>query len=147
LKIVTDKKILRIKSELVSKDENIDELVAKLKQANSETKNGCGVASVQIGIHKRIAWLEVDGQEIVLVNPEILKKSEKLIVEIESCLSIPVLKIPVRRFESIQVKINSFTGEVKIFSGFIARVIQHEIDHFNGILITDKRFKKKKKHK
>ena len=140
MKIVTDKKILRIKSELVSKDENIDELVAKLKQANSETKNGCGVASVQIGIHKRIAWLEVDGQEIVLVNPEILKKSEKLIVEIESCLSIPVLKIPVRRFESIQVLVNEFTDEVKIVNGFIARVIQHEIDHMNGILIIDKKF-------
>ena len=140
MKIVTDKKILRVKSEPVTKDENIDELVAKLKQANSETKNGCGVASVQIGIHKRVAWLEVDGQEIVLVNPLILKKSEKLTVEIESCLSIPVLKIPVRRFESIQVLVNEFTDEVKIVNGFIARVIQHEIDHMNGILIIDKKF-------
>ena len=147
MKIITDKKILRKKSQPISKDADIKALVKQLKEANSETKNGCGVASIQIGIPLRVAWLEYDGKEIVLVNPKILERSDDRSVVYEGCLSIPGLTVPVRRSNTIQIQVNEFNREVIILSGFIARVIQHEIDHFDGILIIDKKYHPNKKKK
>ncbi len=151
MKIVTDKKILRKKSTPVGKDFDIKALVKQLKEANATTKNGCGVASIQIGLPFRVAWLSYEDREIVLVNPKILSRSDDRSVVHESCLSIPGLSIPVRRSNSIQIQPNEFKQEVIILSGFIARIVQHEIDHFDGILTVDKKYrpnkKKRKKNK
>lgn len=101
----------------------------------------------QIWINKRIiaVWLpdneEVDSYPIIyMLNPEILTLSENMIQSEEWCLSLPGLRWMVMRHDSLEVE---WTDEnkkkfKKKFSWFAARVIQHEIDHLNGIMICDK---------
>jgi len=156
MKIVTDKRILRQVSEpvLISEQtEFVTDLVSKLKEANNHAwTDGCGLAAIQLGVAKRVAWLTIDGKELLLVNPKIVSYSDKRDVLSEGCLSIPRVHTMVRRSQTIDVILNGFTGEVTTVHGFTARVIQHEIDHMNGILNIDKKFKatsqdKKKKRR
>ncbi len=101
----------------------------------------------QIWINKRIiaVWLpdneEVDNYPIIyMLNPEILTLSENMIQSEEWCLSLPNLKWMVMRHDSLEVEwIDENKKKFKKkFSWFTARVIQHEIDHLNGIMICDK---------
>ena len=146
--IITDKKYLRQKSIDITEDDAIDNIVKQLKE-NNETAwtKGCGLAGIQIGINKRIAWLKINDEELILINPEITKYGESRSIELEGCLSIPNTLTKVRRSDYIEIVTNSFTQEKKHYSGFIAKVIQHEIDHMNGILNIDKKYKQYNKTK
>jgi peptide deformylase len=76
----------------------------------------------------------------VMINPEIMKTSEETVVGFEGCLSIPGLQGEVERFEALQVKgLNRHGHPYKIkVDGWLARIFQHEIDHINGVLFTDR---------
>ncbi|QAT50793.1 peptide deformylase [Caproiciproducens sp. NJN-50] len=99
-------------------------------------KDGCvGMAANMIGVNKRIIALDNEGKYMVLFNPEIVRKSDPYGTE-EGCLSLTGIR-NVKRFRSIKVQYQNekFQTRLKTFTGFAAQIIQHEVDHCEGILI------------
>ena len=100
-------------------------------------KDGCvGMAANMIGAHKRIIAFDNQGQYMVMLNPVILKASGLYDAQ-EGCLSLLGGPRPCKRYESIKVQWQNeqFQTRIKTFTGWTAQIIQHEIDHCNGILI------------
>ena len=99
-------------------------------------KEGCvGMAANMIGVRKRIIAVEAEDGYLVLFNPVILKKSGQYEAE-EGCLSLEGVR-KTKRWQSIKVQYQTMDGKLRIktFTGWTAQIIQHEIDHCNGILI------------
>ena len=99
-------------------------------------REGCvGMAANMIGIRKRIIVFDNDGTDMVMFNPEIIKQEGQYETE-EGCLSLPGIR-KTKRYHKIKVQYQnaSFQTRIKTFSGWTAQIIQHEIDHCNGILI------------
>lgn len=97
---------------------------------------GCvGMAANMIGVKKRIIAFDNDGRYMVMLNPEIIKKSGYYEAE-EGCLSLSGTR-KAKRWKSIKVQYQNekFQVRFKTFTGWTAQIIQHEIDHCNGILI------------
>lgn len=102
--------------------------------------DGVGIAAPQIGKNLQIAVVEVDENDrFDLINPQIIESKGKTIF-VEGCLSIPHVFGTVERAEEITVRYFDREGdEMEVTAyGYLARAIQHEIDHINGILFTDK---------
>lgn len=102
------------------------------------TYNGIGLAAPQVGMLQRIIIADVGEGLITLANPEILQKEGEGRLE-EGCLSLPDIQVDITRSQSIFVRgLNPEGKEVQHeLSDLMARVIQHEIDHLNGVLIID----------
>jgi len=104
---------------------------------------GVGLAAPQVGILKRVIVIdnrdEENGKRFYMINPEIIEK-EGVEVGMEGCLSVPGKQGTVERAKDIKVRYNDLSGEEKILEAedFLARILQHEIDHLDGILYTDK---------
>lgn len=99
-------------------------------------KDGCvGMAANMIGVNKRIIAFDNEGSYLVMFNPKILRKSGPYETE-EGCLSLTGVR-PVKRWKTIQVKWQNekFQQRIKKFTGWTAEIIQHEIDHCEGIII------------
>ncbi len=99
-------------------------------------REGCvGMAANMIGIRKRIIVFDNEGTDMVMFNPLIFKK-EGLYDTEEGCLSLPGIR-PTKRWNKIKVQYQNtaFQTRIKTFSGWTAQIIQHEIDHCDGILI------------
>ena len=100
-------------------------------------KDGCvGMAANMIGVHKRIIAFDNEGTYMVMFNPEIIKSSGLYDAQ-EGCLSLLGGPRPCKRYQSIKVQWQNeqFQTRIKTFTGWTAQIIQHEIDHCNGILI------------
>ena len=100
-------------------------------------KDGCvGMAANMIGVHKRIIAFDNEGTYMVMFNPEIIKSSGLYDTQ-EGCLSLLGGPRPCKRYQSIKVQWQNeqFQTRIKTFTGWTAQIIQHEIDHCNGILI------------
>lgn len=111
-------------------------VAADLLETLQHHKDGCvGMAANMIGVNKRIIAFENEGGYLVMFNPQIIKKFEPYRTE-EGCLSLSGIR-PVKRWKSIKVRWQNeqFQERVKTFSGWTAQIIQHEIDHCEGILI------------
>lgn len=93
------------------------------------------MAANMIGVAKRIIAFDHDGSYMVMFNPEIIKCSQPYEAE-EGCLSLPGIR-KTKRYQSIKVRYQNqgFSVRIKTFTGWSAQIIQHEIDHCNGILI------------
>ncbi len=121
----------------------IDDMVETMREAP-----GVGLAGPQVNQLLRVIVVEFGDEEdeeippqlYTLVNPEISKMSKDTVVGTEGCLSIPELVGDVERSESITIKAQTRHGQVTKLkaSGWLARIFQHEIDHLNGILFTDR---------
>lgn len=99
-------------------------------------KDGCvGMAANMIGVGKRIICFDNEGEYMTMYNPVIIRKSEPYEAE-EGCLSLTGTR-KTKRFKKIKVQYlnESFQTRLKTFSGFTAQIIQHEIDHCDGIII------------
>ena len=99
-------------------------------------KDGCvGMAANMIGVCKRIIVFDNEGTYMVMFNPEIIKKSGSYEAE-EGCLSLTGIR-KAKRWQSIKVQYQNeqFQTRFKTFTGWTAQIIQHEIDHCEGILI------------
>lgn len=99
-------------------------------------KEGCvGMAANMIGVSKRIIVFDNEGQYMVMFNPEIVKSAGLYETE-EGCLSLEGVR-KTKRYQSIKVRYQNeaFQTRFKTFTGWTAQIIQHEIDHCNGILI------------
>ena len=133
--IIHDEKFLAEKSELATKDDLY--LADDLRDTLEANKEHCvGMAANMIGANKRVIIFEENNQYFVMFNPEIIKKQGVFETE-ESCLSLQGYPKKTKRYKSIKVKwLNEEFGvRVKTFTGFAAQIIQHEVDHCDGILI------------
>jgi peptide deformylase len=121
----------------------IDDMVETMREAP-----GVGLAGPQVNQLMRVIVVEYEDEDdeealpqlFTLVNPEISKMAKETVVGTEGCLSIPELVGDVERAESITIKAQTRHGRVTKLkaSGWLARSFQHEIDHLNGILFTDR---------
>lgn len=104
-------------------------------------KDGIGIASPQVGVAKRIVIVSNNGKNHqFLINPEITWENKEKTPLLEGCLSVPSIFGMVTRPKTVHIKARNENGEkIKIqASGYLAKVIQHEIDHLNGILFIDR---------
>ena len=101
---------------------------------------GVGLAAPQVGVLKRVIVIDVDERLAALCNPLIMEASEETSIEDEGCLSLPGISVPIERPVRVVCEGLTITGKnVHIEAeGFLARVLQHEIDHLDGMLIIDR---------
>jgi len=145
--------ILKIKAALVSDAEFNSEWLLQLASAMHATmleRNGVGIAAPQVYISKRVIIVasrpnprypdapEMDA--VVMVNPEILEFSHATCLGEEGCLSVPDERGQVQRAQSVKVRYHTLQGEVieTMFDGFPARIVQHEVDHLDGVLFVER---------
>jgi len=135
-----DQPVLREKAKRVGRvDTSIQRLIDDLAETMLAAP-GAGLAAPQIGVPLRVCVVKGDDNQIwALVNPEVVKH-DGVQVGYEGCLSYPGWVGEVARYETVVVKGRSRRGkEVRIkSSGFTARAFQHEIDHLDGVLFTDR---------
>lgn len=135
--------ILRKKSEDVNLEEikspEFQELLLDMETTMLK-EDGVGLAAPQIGKNIRAISIYAEGKKLFLINPVITKKSWKKSWDEEGCLSVPNIFGQVERYKKINLIYFNEKGEKQklITSNFLARVIQHEIDHLDGILFIDK---------
>jgi peptide deformylase len=135
--------VLRQKVETVTSfDDTLKDLARDLAETMYDAP-GAGLAANQIGVCLRVVVIDVSESEeekkpLVLVNPEIIEK-EGCQVDEEGCLSVIDLTANVERYSKLLVKAQDLDGKTWEFPAeeFFARVIQHELDHLNGILFID----------
>lgn len=139
--------ILLSKTTLVSDPltEDIQILLQKMI-TTMRAENGVGLAAPQIGVSLRLAVAEVNKKVYCWINPEITSLSQEKIISEEGCLSLPGEFFPILRSETVTVRYKNEKGIPKKLraTGFLATVIQHEVDHLDGILIIN-RFRKQNK--
>ncbi|GAW91425.1 peptide deformylase [Calderihabitans maritimus] len=131
--------ILREKAAKVNK---ITPAVIRLLENMADTMyeaKGVGLAAPQIGVSKRVIVVDVGNGLIEMINPEIIESSGSE-VAVEGCLSIPGVHGEVERAARVKVRgLNRKGKEIEIEGeGLLARALQHEIDHLNGVLFIDK---------
>jgi peptide deformylase len=146
--VTTPDPVLRRKAHKVSEFDKdfqilVDDMIETLRDAP-----GVGLAAPQVGISEQLIVIEYGDDDdetvpkklFVVANPEIIQTSETIVEGLEGCLSVPDLVGEVDRFESIVVKgFNRHGKPIKIKAqDWLARIFQHEIDHLNGILFTDR---------
>lgn len=120
-----------------------DDGLRDLVRAMAETmyaENGIGLAAPQVGVDKRVIVFDVDDRLAALCNPVITESSDEKVVDEEGCLSVPGVNVPVERSrrvvcEGLTVEGRAITIEAE---DLLARVLQHEIDHLDGVLILDR---------
>ena len=145
--------ILKLKAAPVAESEFNSDWLLQLASAMHATmleRNGVGIAAPQLYISKQVIIVasrsnprypdapEMDA--VVMVNPEILEFSNEVCLGEEGCLSVPDERGQVERAEMVKVKYLTLKGEAveTIFHGFPARIVQHEVDHLNGILFVER---------
>lgn len=112
------------------------EIARDLLETLEAHKAGCvGMAANMIGVRKRIIAFDNEGSYMVMFNPEIVKKSGAYETE-EGCLSLTGTR-KTRRWQSIKVQYQNEKMQIRLktFTGWTAQIIQHEVDHCNGIII------------
>lgn len=145
--------ILKLKAMHVAdcefKSEWLQQLAAAMFATMSE-RNGVGIAAPQVYISKRVIIVasrpnprypdapEMDA--VVMVNPEILAFSQETCLGEEGCLSVPNERGQVERAQVVTVRYQTLNGDVveTVYEGFPARIVQHEVDHLDGILFVDR---------
>jgi len=140
--IITDTDKLHIKSTPVVDMISIQSTISSMTEYMDSNRNALGLAAIQIGEPLRLFMFRCRGSELVyFINPFIIKKEEEFINDGEACLSIPGKFFSVKRFNYVEMK-DDHVGHT-VFEGREAVVIQHEMDHLDGILISDKEYKAK----
>ena len=120
-----------------------DESLARLAEemlATMREQEGVGLAANQVGRLKRILVAAVEDQEYVIVNPTIEETARSTEKDLEGCLSIPGIQVEVERPTAVTVSGQDASGTPLHLeaSGLLARVLQHEVDHLDGVLILDR---------
>jgi peptide deformylase len=132
--------VLRMKArEVETFDEDLERLVERMTRLMHEA-HGVGLAATQVGVLRRVFVFADDGEDRVLVNPVITKTSKETEVDDEGCLSLRDVLVPVERaqkvtVEGVDAKGDAVKLELEVPS---SRVVQHELDHLDGILIIDR---------
>lgn len=137
--------ILRVESEKVKEfNAGLKNIITDLKDTLIDFQNrkkiGRAIAAPQIGILKKVIYLNLHQRSFALVNPEILQKSDETFDVWDSCFSFDVaFFVKTERFKTITVKYQNEKGELieEVFHDDLSELLQHEIDHLYGILATD----------
>ena len=138
--------VLRKRAEPVARVTDAErQLAEQMLMTLEATGNGIGLAATQVGVLKRLIIVDIGEEDdeayepLILFNPEILSADGEIFAE-EGCLSIPDVTADVKRPEIIVVEGLDAHGEPVYIEadGLLARVLQHEIDHLNGILFIDR---------
>jgi peptide deformylase len=138
-------RVLRLPAKRIAK---VDDEVRKLAKQMLQTmysEDGIGLAAPQVGVHKQILVIDCDLENattppLIMINPTITSQSKDVCVIQEGCLSIPKIFLDVTRPEVIEVSYKDEQGRPRkmVAKDLMARVIQHEIDHLNGVLFVDR---------
>lgn len=146
--VFSDNPILRQKSRRVSHITGEIERLIKDMFESMHAAHGVGLAAVQVGVPLRLIIVEIPedledsnaGTTLVLLNPEVVRASDEMETGIEGCLSVPGWAGEVPRYTMVTVKGMDPKGKkVRLRAeGYLARVLQHEIDHTEGILFIDR---------
>lgn len=127
----------------------IQDLIETLIRITNEA-NGVGIAAPQIGYSLRIVIIAShpnvrypqapEMKPVAMINPQIISHSEEMVAGIEGCLSVKETRGNVNRYQQIEVKYDDRHGhcQQEVYNGFVARIIQHELDHLNGVLFVDR---------
>ena len=148
--IVYPNPVLRMNSEEVTEiDEETRELIKDMFEAMDE-ENGIGLAAPQLGVLKRILVVSINEknfERLAIINPVISFFSRETVVMEEGCLSVPGINRDVRRPAQIILRGLTRSGRLVEInaSGLLARVVQHEKDHLDGVLFIDRLRDKDKK--
>ncbi|PIR54216.1 peptide deformylase [Candidatus Peregrinibacteria bacterium CG10_big_fil_rev_8_21_14_0_10_42_8] len=117
------------------------EVIKLIKNMEETVKNaeGLGLAAPQIGQSVRVCLVMLYGKMTPMINPEILWKSEETSVMTEGCLSLPKIEVDVERPVEVTIKYTDKKGQEqeRRLHDLDAKVMQHELDHLNGVLIVD----------
>jgi peptide deformylase len=135
--------VLRARASPVSEfSDDLRALVERMVRLMDDA-NGVGLAGNQVGLLRRVLVYHPDREDSearALVNPEIVERSEETLSDEEGCLSLGPLRVPVERHAGVSVRAQDEHGEpVSVDAeGLEARILQHEIDHLDGVLIIDR---------
>lgn len=140
LQINKNNPILRKKTEpIIEISSEVLDLIKDMQETMIKD-NGVGLSANQVGRNIRVFVISPDlSKKQVFINPEIIKFSKKTETVEEGCLSLPGIFFPVERAKSLKIKaVNEKGKKFKLRArGLLARAIQHEYDHLNGVLICD----------
>lgn len=147
---------LRIPSKEVGRiDKKVIQIVGDLKEtlATQKDPEGVGLAAPQIGKNLKIFVVSFDNTKLTVINPTVESVSSQLTDDsgkkdqiMEGCLSLPHFYGPLKRAKTVTIKYLTQEGEKKTqkFEGFLAQIIQHEMDHLNGVLFVDRLIEQKR---
>ena len=126
-----------------AKPDEVEDIIQQLETELAQHKTGIGLAANQIGLDIKVAIIRIpDKEKVDLINPKIIEHSKEIVFYQESCLSLPDLKKPLTTQRHKQITIeNGFDKAKYVLYGMEAIACQHEIDHLNGLLITDRQAK------
>jgi peptide deformylase len=132
--------VLRMKArDVESFDDDLERLVERMTGLMHEA-SGVGLAATQVGVLRRLFVFVDDGEDRVIVNPVITRSSGEIELDDEGCLSLRDVLVPVERPTNVTIEGVDAKGEpVKLELGLpSSRVVQHELDHLDGVLIIDR---------
>ena len=134
---ILDKKTKKVKNPL---DPKIQKLIKDMKET-MEKADGAGLAAPQVGESLRICTIQYGGDIFAMINPKITSYSREKEIGEEGCLSFPRQFFPIKRSVKIKVRYIDEEGRdvKKKTEDLLARIMQHEIDHLNGIVFTKRK--------
>jgi peptide deformylase len=138
-------KVLRQPAKRISKvDDEVRQLAREMLQT-MYSSDGIGLAAPQVGIHKQLIVIDIEPDNranppLILINPVIKKAYGNICLEQEGCLSIPGVYLDVKRPEMVEIAYKDENGRPKTLKAgdLLARCIQHEMDHLNGVVFVDR---------
>lgn len=124
-------------------DVRADDSLRELVRAMAETmyaESGVGLAAPQVGVDKRVIVFDIEDKLAALCNPVITEFGDETAIEEEGCLSVPGISVPVERSTRVVCSAQTLDGrDITIEAEeYMARVLQHEIDHLDGVIILDR---------
>lgn len=142
IRIIGDDVLREDATEVTEFDDDLKRLTDDMLET-MHANDGIGLAAPQVGISKRLLVTDITEIDpnygpMVFINPEIIDSEGDVTME-EGCLSIPEIRESVSRPQEITLRYQTLDGEerTEMFDDWMARVLQHEIDHLNGVLFTD----------
>jgi len=120
-------------------DSDLRHLVRVMAEA-MYNNDGIGLAAPQLGVQKRVIVFDIDDELAAICNPVIVERSDEALVDEEGCLSVPGISVPIERAVSVVCEGLNIDGDRVVVEAqnLLARVLQHEIDHLDGVIILDR---------
>ncbi len=136
-----DPRLYTVARPVAQVDERIRGLVDDMLETMYEAE-GVGLAATQVDVHERVIVIDTAdarGSPIVLINPELIEKSDEMMLGDEGCLSVPEIYDKVPRHAHVRVRAQERSGEVREFDaeGLLSVAVQHEMDHLLGKVFVD----------
>lgn len=137
--LLGDPVLRKVAEEVREVDDAVRALAEDMLQTMAEAP-GIGLAAPQVGVSLRLLTVDIDGVHGAIVNPRIVRSSKEQEADLEACLSVPEVQGLVRRPASVVVVGQDLEGQSVVIraEGLVARCLQHEIDHLDGVVYLDR---------